>query len=348
MKLLIMRHGEAGRHSQDDQRELTNAGRQQVARVAAQLAESDSRPELIWCSPLVRARQTAAIVAEILNCPVEEKLFITPDDDPAHCLGALLANTASPLLLVSHMPLVGVLTSLLTEGDRRGAAFMTAQAVLLDMATVGPGCADLKTCFSPDLHRSDPLREVSMSQQSIDLEPLAKSVAAKGLPPLQDWHPPLSGDMEMRIDRSCQWWFKGNLIGREALVKLFSSILRLEDDGEYYLISPVEKWRIQVDDTPLLAHSLTVSGQGEQQTLTLTTNVGEILSIGADHPLKIETYRETGEPRPLIKVRHGVHARLVTAAYYELADLAVERIVDGETAVGVFSEGNFFKLTGNG
>ncbi|PFG08727.1 MULTISPECIES: phosphohistidine phosphatase SixA [unclassified Marinobacter] len=149
MKLLIMRHGEAGWHTQDEQRELTDVGRQQVARVAGQLAESDSRPKLIWCSPLVRARQTAAIVAERLNCSVEEKRFITPDDDPARCLEALLASTASPLLLVSHMPLVGVLTSLLTDGHRRGAAFMTAQAVLLDMPVVGPGCADLKNQFFP-------------------------------------------------------------------------------------------------------------------------------------------------------------------------------------------------------
>ena len=149
MKLLIMRHGEAGWHAQDEQRELTDAGRQQVARVAAQLAEGNCRPEIIWCSPLVRARQTAAIVAERLNCPIEEKLFITPDDDPARCLDALLVNTASPLLLVSHMPLVGVLTSLLTEGHRRSSVFITAQAVLLDMSAVGPGCADLKNRFLP-------------------------------------------------------------------------------------------------------------------------------------------------------------------------------------------------------
>lgn len=187
-----------------------------------------------------------------------------------------------------------------------------------------------------------------MSQQSTDLEQLAKSVPEKGLPPLHSWHPPLSGDMEMRIDRNGQWWFKGNLIGREALVKLFASILRLEDDGEYYLISPVEKWRIQVEDTPLVAHSLSVNGQGEQQMLTLTTNVGEVLNIGTDHPLHMESYPGTGEPRPLVTIRHGVQARLVTAAYYELADLAVERLVDGETVVGVLSDGNFYKLTGNG
>jgi hypothetical protein len=187
-----------------------------------------------------------------------------------------------------------------------------------------------------------------MSHQPKDLEQLAKSVPAKVLPPLQDWHPPLSGDMEMRIDRAGDWWFKGNLMGREALVKLFSTILRLEEDGEYYLISPVEKWRIQVEDTPLLAHSLTISGQGEQQVLALTTNVGEILCVGADHPLHMDSYPETGAPRPLITVRHGVQARLVTAAYYELADLAVEYLVEGKTAVGVFSSGNFYKLTGNG
>jgi hypothetical protein len=154
--------------------------------------------------------------------------------------------------------------------------------------------------------------------------------------------------MEMRIDRAGDWWFKGNVIGRKALVKLFAGILRLEDDGEYYLISPVEKWRIQVEDTPLLAHSLTVSGEGEQQVLTLTTNVGEVLCVGDEHRLHMDVYPETGVPRPLISVRHGVQARLVTAAYYELADLAVERLVDGNTVMGVFSSGNFYKLTVNG
>jgi phosphohistidine phosphatase SixA len=149
MKLFIMRHGEAGWHAQDDQRELTDAGRQQVSRVAAQLADNDCRPEVIWCSPLVRARQTAAIMAERLNCSIVEKPFITPDDDPAQCLDALLANTASPLLLVSHMPLVGALTGLLTEGHRRGPAFLTAQAVELEMSAIAPGCGALKSQFLP-------------------------------------------------------------------------------------------------------------------------------------------------------------------------------------------------------
>ncbi|MGO1749853.1 MAG: phosphohistidine phosphatase SixA [Marinobacter sp.] len=149
MQLLIMRHGEAGWHSLDQERTLTETGRTQVAECAAQIAASPWRPEQIWCSPYMRARQTAAIVSEILNCPVEEKAFITPEDDPGLCLDALLENQHSPLMLVSHMPLVGCLSTLLIDGHRRGLPFMTAQAVVLDMPVVGPGCADLKTQFLP-------------------------------------------------------------------------------------------------------------------------------------------------------------------------------------------------------
>lgn len=149
MQLLIMRHGEAGWHTLDQERELTEHGRLAVAEVAAQIAESPWRPTLIWSSPYVRARQTAAIVSEILNCPVEEKLFITPDDDPGACLDALIEQHESPLMVVSHMPLVGGLATLLVDAHRRGIPFMTAQAVALEMPVVGPGCADLKAQFLP-------------------------------------------------------------------------------------------------------------------------------------------------------------------------------------------------------
>lgn len=149
MQLLIMRHGEAGWHTLDQERELTEAGRHQVGEVAAQIAASRWRPTLIWSSPFVRARQTAAIASEILNCPVEEKMFITPDDDPGRCLDALLENETSPLLMISHMPLVGSLATLLVDGHRRGIPFMTSQAVALEMPVVGPGCGDLKAQFLP-------------------------------------------------------------------------------------------------------------------------------------------------------------------------------------------------------
>ncbi|MEP3562148.1 MAG: phosphohistidine phosphatase SixA [Marinobacter sp.] len=149
MQLIIMRHGEAGRHSLDHERELTEVGRKQAANVAEQIAKADSKPCVIWCSPYIRARQTAAIVADILGVPVKEKSFITPDDDPGRCLDALLENKESPLMLVSHMPLVGSLTTLLSDGHRNGMPFMTAQAVVLDMPVVGPDCATLKTQFVP-------------------------------------------------------------------------------------------------------------------------------------------------------------------------------------------------------
>ena len=89
------------------------------------------------------------IVAEVLNCPVQEKAFITPDDDPGRCLDELLDNQVSPLMLVSHMPFVGSFSTLLVDGHRQGIPFMTSQAVLLDMPVVGPGCADLKAQFLP-------------------------------------------------------------------------------------------------------------------------------------------------------------------------------------------------------
>ncbi|MFO8140917.1 MAG: phosphohistidine phosphatase SixA [Marinobacter sp.] len=149
MQLIIMRHGEAGWHTLDQERELTEAGRRSVAAVAAQIAKSPWRPNRIWSSPYVRARQTAAIASEVLNCPIEECEFITPDDDPGRCLDALLDAQVSPLMLVSHMPFVGSLSTLLVDGHRKGLPFMTAQAVLLNMPVVGPGCADLKAQFLP-------------------------------------------------------------------------------------------------------------------------------------------------------------------------------------------------------
>lgn len=149
MNLVIMRHGEAGWHTIDQQRELTEAGRLATANVARKLAGSPWRPGLIWCSPLIRARQTATIVAELLNCPIEEREFLTPDDDPGLCLNALIEAQEKSLMVVSHMPLVGALSTLLVDGHRHGIPFMTSQAVMLDMPIAGPGCADLKDQFLP-------------------------------------------------------------------------------------------------------------------------------------------------------------------------------------------------------
>lgn len=169
-----------------------------------------------------------------------------------------------------------------------------------------------------------------------------------GLPPLEKWNPDLSGDIDIVIARDGQWLYEGKPIGREAIVRLFSTILRREDDGHYYLVTPVEKWRVRVEDAPLLAHSLRANGKGREQVLTVTTNTGETIEIGEEHPLYVGTYDGTDEPRPVVKLRHGLEARLVTAAYYDLADLIAEESDGDETAIGVWSNGNFYKIAANG
>lgn len=150
MKLIIMRHGEAGWHTLDQERELTDAGRMASAKVARDIAESSWCPSVLWSSPLVRAQQTAAIVSEVLNIPaIDTRPFITPDDDPGLCLDELLhiSDPGQTLMIVSHMPLVGALSTLLVDGHRRGIPFMTSQAVVIDLPIVGPGCGDLKSQF---------------------------------------------------------------------------------------------------------------------------------------------------------------------------------------------------------
>lgn len=187
-----------------------------------------------------------------------------------------------------------------------------------------------------------------MSQDPKRLADQVKAAAeGASLPPIEKWNPELSGDIDIRIARDGNWYHEGELIQREAIPRLFSTILRREDDGEYYLVTPVEKWRIQVEDTPLLAHSLEVAGTGEEQVLAVTTNFGERLLLGQDHPLDVGTYNSDGSPRPVVQVRRGLEARLVTAAYYELADLLVEQPSGDNAALGVWSNGEFFPV-GNG
>ncbi|HET8850746.1 MAG TPA: DUF1285 domain-containing protein [Marinobacter sp.] len=185
------------------------------------------------------------------------------------------------------------------------------------------------------------------------LDELAQSLnprpdGPRARPPIDQWHPALTGDLDLVIRRDGQWLYEGKPIAREATVRLFSSILRREDDGEFYLVTPVEKWRIRVEDTPLLAHSLTAIGSGEQQVLQLTTNVGDTLDISDSHPLSVGQYPSSHEPRPLIHVAHGVKARLVTAAFYELVNLAQERELAGETVFGVMSHRKFWKIGQSG
>ncbi|MCH8498719.1 MAG: DUF1285 domain-containing protein [Marinobacter sp.] len=165
---------------------------------------------------------------------------------------------------------------------------------------------------------------------------------ASGLPPIENWHPDYSGDIDIRIARDGQWYYLGESMAREALVRLFASILRREDDQCYYLITPVEKWRIQVDDLPFVAHSLERVDEGAGQQLYLTTSIGERLAISRAHPLQVEHCPNTAEPRPWVYVRRGLEAKILTSAFYDLAAIAEPQ---GETGqYGVWSQGEFFVL----
>ncbi|WP_166260044.1 DUF1285 domain-containing protein [Marinobacter salicampi] len=163
-------------------------------------------------------------------------------------------------------------------------------------------------------------------------------------PPLEKWDPEFSGDIDIRIARDGDWYYQGEKMAREALVRLFSTILRREDDGEYYLVTPVEKWRIKVEDTPLMAHNVTVMGEGQQQKVEVTTNTGESITLGREHSLHMDTYPGSDEPRPLVDMYHGLQARLGTAAFYELVRYVTDNPDGTHQSVGVWSDGVFFEL----
>ena len=157
-----------------------------------------------------------------------------------------------------------------------------------------------------------------------------------GLPKLN-----LCGDIGLRIDRDGTWYYQGSPIGRKGLVKLFASVLRREDDGRYYLVTPVEKVPIEVEAMPFVAVEMWRGGSGEAQSLTFRSNVDDEVTAGPEHPIGFEA-GPGGSFTPFILVRDGLRARLARPVYYELAGLAVEQ--PGSAAPGVWSGGAFFRF----
>ncbi len=164
------------------------------------------------------------------------------------------------------------------------------------------------------------------------------------LPPVDRWNPPFSGDMDLRITRDGSWYHEGAPFQREALVRLFASILRRDQDGHYYLVTPVEKWRIRVDDAPFLAVRLDAVGTGSDQSLSFTTNIGDTVTAGPDHPLIVEYRDPGGEPAPYVHVRGGLRALLSRAVFVELVELGEERPTSSGRDYGVWSQGQFFHI----
>ncbi len=169
----------------------------------------------------------------------------------------------------------------------------------------------------------------------------AAKAASKGksLPPVHLWNPPFCGDLDMRIARDGTWFYLGTPIGRFELVKLFSSILKRED-GKYFLVTPVEKVGITVDDAPFVAVDFETSGENESQTLTFTTHVGDTAVAGGDHPIRVERDPKTGEPSPYILIRADLEALIDRKSFYRLVDLGSHK--DGW--FGLWSGGEFFPI----
>lgn len=190
-------------------------------------------------------------------------------------------------------------------------------------------------------------QEVASRTSAPDAENLAKSIQGakkKGLPPVHKWNPPFCGDLDMRIARDGTWWYMGTPIGREALVRLFSTVLR-KDDDRYFLVTPVEKVGIQVDDAPFVAVDFRVEDEGgEGQRLIFVTNVGDEAEAGPEHPIRVARDAETGEPSPYVHVRADLEALVDRKSFYRLVEIGEHRDVDGESWFGVRSGGEFFAV----
>ncbi|MCV2876945.1 DUF1285 domain-containing protein [Rhodobacteraceae bacterium XHP0102] len=160
------------------------------------------------------------------------------------------------------------------------------------------------------------------------------------LPPVEDWNPPFCGDIDMEIRRDGTWFYNGTPIGRARMVRLFSTILKREGD-DFFLVTPVEKVRIRVEDAPFIAQDFVVTGTGQAQMITFTTNVGDEVTAGPDSPIRL-TRNSAGEPSPYVMVRRGLEALIDRKSFYRLVDIGEAHRSGEKDWFGVWSEGIFF------
>lgn len=187
-----------------------------------------------------------------------------------------------------------------------------------------------------------------MNNNQISLDNIAKKVSKTKVkninnPDISGWNPDFSGEMDMRIAVDGRWYHEGSEINREALVRTFASILRLENDECYYLVTPVEKFRIQVDDAPFVVVDMITDGVAENQKLTFITNVGDLILVGSECPITV-IMDTKGNPRPYVIVRHNLKALISRNIFYQLVDLGEEITKDNVTKFGVWCSGEFFEL----
>ena len=176
-----------------------------------------------------------------------------------------------------------------------------------------------------------------------NLASVARRVVGKGPAPVHLWNPPFCGDLDIRIARDGTWFYLGTPIGRPELVRLFASILKREGDA-YFLVTPVEKVGIRVDDAPFVAVDFEAAGEGREQVLTFETNLGELAEAGPDHPLRVVRDPESGEPAPYVMVRAGLEALIDRKSFYRLVELGAHEERDGQSWFGLWSGGEFFPV----
>lgn len=175
------------------------------------------------------------------------------------------------------------------------------------------------------------------------LSEIGKSQGANKLPPVEQWNPDFCGDMDMVIKRDGSWHYQNSPIGRQRLVKMFSTVLKKEG-GDYFLVTPVEKLGITVEDAPFLVTQMTLKQNDEGQVIIFTDNCDNTIFLTQDNPLWVEQDEKTGEPSPYVMVRKNLHALIHRNVFYELVELAEERVIDDQKHLGVVSAGEFYSL----
>ncbi len=172
----------------------------------------------------------------------------------------------------------------------------------------------------------------------------AKQAPGRGLPPVHLWNPAHCGEIDIVIKKNGLWFHEGTPIGREALVRLFSTVLRKDPDG-IYLVTPVEKMKITVEDAPFVAVRVDrAKNESGGDALTFLTNVGDVVEAGPENAIRVEMNPETGEPHPYLHVRRGLEALIARPVFYELVELAEERETPEGPRLGVESNGAWFPV----
>ena len=183
---------------------------------------------------------------------------------------------------------------------------------------------------------------MSVSDFIAALQREASSGVPRGAPPVERWNPAFCGDSFIEILADGSWRHESVRMTRESLVRLFASILRKDEDGVTYLVTPAEKVSVKVADAPFLAVRADREGEGRDQTIAFTTNVGDVTAAGPERPLRVE-FRD-GQPRPYVLVRGRLEARILRAPFYELVEWAREEDTPEGPRLGVWSQGGFFPL----